>query len=123
MRIYPKEYLYTSGKDAALDAAFEAAQPCGKVKLGRDTLFFKVGFKWYAVPFAHVRRIFRRVDMVYGKLCAGGRTYDVQMLVLVLADQREIEIHVGDDMSAQAEALYAEIQAAQPLLAYGKEEA
>jgi hypothetical protein len=42
------------------------------------------------------------------------------MLVLVLADQREIEIHLGDDMSAQAEALYADIQAAQPQLEYGK---
>lgn len=120
MRVYPKEYLYTGGKDAALDAAFATALPCGKVKLCRDTLFFKVGFKWYAVPFSQVRRVFRRVDMVYGKLCAGGRTYDVQMLVLVLADRREMEIHIGDNMSAQAEALYAQIQAAQPQLEYGK---
>lgn len=120
MRVYPKEYLYTGGKDAALDAAFETARLCGKVKLGKDALFFKVGFKWYAVPFSHVRRIFRRVDMVYGKICCGGRTYDVQLLVLVLADKREVEIHIGDDMSAQAEALYADIQAAQPQLEYGK---
>jgi hypothetical protein len=121
MRIYPKEYIYTAGKDAVLDADFNAAQAVGRVKLGKDNLFFKTGFKWYAAPFKKITRIFRRMDMVYGKLCCGGRTYDVQMLVAILPDGREMEIHIGDDMNAQAEELYKAIQAAQPQILYGKE--
>ena len=120
MRIYPKEYIYTAGADAALDADFGAAQAVGKVKPGKTALFFKTGFKWYAVPFERVTRIFRRMEMVYGKLCCGGRTYDIQMLVLVLSDGRELEIHIGDDMSRQAEELYGAMQAAQPQVLYGK---
>ena len=120
MRIYPKAYIYTSGKDAALDADFAAAQTVGKVKKGENALFFKTGFKWYAVPYKSVQRIFRRMDMVYGKLCCGGRTYDVQMLVLILSDGRELEIHIGDDMNRRAEELYGAIQASQPELLYGK---
>ena len=122
MRIYPREYMYAAGKDARRDADFDAAPETGKVRQGKTALFFKTGFKWYAVPFEKVERIFRRVDMVYGKLCCGGRTYDVQLLALVLADGRELEIHIGDDMSTQAEALYSAIQAAQPQLLYGKPE-
>lgn len=120
MRTYPKEYLFTSGRDAALDAAFGCAAVYGKVRLSAETLFFRAGLKHYAVPFAHVRRVFRRMDMVYGKLCCGGSTYDVQMLVLILADGRELEIHIGDDMKAEAERLFDAIRAAQPQLQYGK---
>ena len=120
MRIYPKEYIYTAGKEARLDADFDAAQAVGKVKPGKTALFFRTGLKWYAVPFDRIARIFRRIDMVYGKLCCGGRTYDVQMLALVLGDGRGLEIHVGDDMSAQAEELYGTIQESQPQLMYGK---
>ena len=120
MRIYPKECMYTAGRDAALDADFDAARTCGKVKQGKDALFFKTGFRWYAVPFERVARIFRRMDMVYGKLCCGGRTYDIQMLVLILSDGRELEIHIGDDMNRQAEELYGAIKAAQPQILYGK---
>ena len=39
MRTYPKEYQYTAGSNAGIDAAFAHAEICGKVKLAKDTLF------------------------------------------------------------------------------------
>jgi len=122
MRIYPKELLYKPGEDAALDAAFAQGETFGKVKLGGGALFFKSMLRWYAVPFAHVLRVYRRQDHVYGKLCAGGQDYDVHLLMLVMDDGSPVEIHIGDDkaMQAKAEQLYAAIQAAQPQLQYGK---
>ena len=123
MRTYPKEYVYTSGHNPALDEDFGIAQVYCKVRLGKKALFFKAGFKTYAVPFERVQRAFRRMDMVYGKLCCGGSTYDVQMLVLVLMDGTELEIHIGDDVQQLAEELFAALQAAQPQLQYGKTQA
>jgi len=123
MRIYPKEYLYTDGKDAALDADFAAAKACGKVKAGSEAIYFKAGFKWYAVPVSRIRRMFRRMDMVYGKLCCGGRTYDVQMLVIIDDQGREIEIHIGDDMKEKAEALYEQLKELYPQVTFGKPKA
>ena len=58
--------------------------------------------------------------MVYGKLCCGGSTYDVQMLVLILRDGRELEIHIGDDMQKKAEDLLEATKALQPEMKYGK---
>ena len=84
MRIYPTEFLYHAGQDAALDDSFAQAETYGKVKLGRKELFFKGTLRWYVVPFDRVLRIFRQQDHVYGKLCAGGQDYDVPLLMLVL---------------------------------------
>ena len=120
MRTYPKEYVYTTGHNPMVDRDHDSAQAYGKVRLGKEALFFKAGFREYAVPFSSVQRVFRRMDMVYGKLCCGGSTYDVQMLVLLLKHGTELEIHIGDDMEKQAQALYAALQEAQPQLQYGK---
>ena len=67
--------------------------------------------------------MFRRMDMVYGKLCCGGRTYDVQMLVIIDDQGREIEIHIGDDMKEKAEALYEELKELYPQVTFGKPKA
>ena len=122
MRIYPTEFLYHAGQDVALDDSFAQAETYGKVKLGRNELFFKGTLRWYVVPFDRVLRIFRQQDHVYGKLCAGGQDYDVHLLMLVLDDGSPLQLHIGNDrpMLLKAEQLYAAIQAAQPQLQYGK---
>lgn len=122
MRIYPKEYLYQAGQNAALDDSFAQAAEYGKVKLGRGELFFKGTLRWYVIPFNRVLRIYRQQDHVYGKLCAGGQDYDVHLLMLVLDDGSPLQLHIGDDkaMMLKAHQLYEAIQAAQPQLQYGK---
>lgn len=119
------EFIYTRGKDEALDEAFQWGTPYGKVKLGENELFWKAGLRWYVVPMNRVRRAYRRVEFVQGKLCCGRASYDIQSLVLELDDgtSREILIgdnEIGDAMKHKAEALLASLQAAHPNVQYGK---
>ena len=113
-------YLYTKGTDAALDAQLAAAQKFGKVRVGADTVFWRSGLRLYAFPLSRVQRIFRRVIPVFGKLCCGGRNFDIERLVLVLTDGTEVDIHVGDDVRREAEQLLKALQDAHPELEYGK---
>lgn len=116
-----KEYLYTRDRDGALDAQFQSAAPYGKVKLGSTALFWKNAMKWYVIDLGRVRRAWRQVEFVYGKLCCGGRSYDIQRLVLELDGGKNLEIHIGDDCKTQAAALLDAMQRACPEIQYGKD--
>lgn len=115
-----KPYTFTKGKDTNLDGDFAEAKDFGKVRPGEQQLYWKSGFRWYAVPFTQVQRIFRRVEPVYGKLCCGGRSFIIEWLVLVLHDGSELILHIGDDVKRQAEELMLHLQDAHPQLQYGK---
>ena len=114
------QYLYVKGNDPALDAAFSAAPAYGKVRPGSTGIFWKSGLRWYFIPTGSIRRIFRRVEPVYGKLCCGGRSFIIEWLVLVLQDGAEVVIHIGDDVQKQAEALLLYLKDTHPELQYGK---
>ena len=116
-----KQFRYTRQQDPALDERFGAAVAYGQVKLGENVLFWKKGLNWFFLPLDRVGRVFRRVEHVYGKLCCGGRSYDIQSLVLILTDGTELEVLVGDDMKMQAENLYQALQDQHPHLKFGKE--
>lgn len=115
-----KQYLYTRQADPALDAAFDSAAPCGRVKLAAGHLFWKAGLRWYQIPLSRVTRAFRRVEYVYGKMCCGRASYDIQSLVLVLEDGTELEILMGDSMKNKAEEFFDSMRQTHPELEYGK---
>lgn len=115
-----KQYIYTKGTDAALDAEFAGAVAYGRVKPGENSIFWKSGLRWYVISLENVQRIFRRVQGVYGKLCCGRQSYIIERLVLILKDGTEVEIYIGDDMEKQAKALLESLKAARPEIQYGK---
>lgn len=115
-----KQYVYTKGADSALDADFASARTFGKVKAGRQVIFWKSGLRWYAMATEKLQRIYRRVEPVYGKLCCGGRSYLIERLVLVLQGGEELVIHIGDDAAKEAAALLTWLQEQHPDLQYGK---
>lgn len=115
-----KAYLYSKGNDPILDQDFLSAKAYGKVKAGRQAVFWKSGLRWYAMPAENLQRIFRRVEPVYGKLCCGGRSFFIEWLVLVLPSGEELVIHIGDDVQKEAEALLEHLQQLHPVLSYGK---
>lgn len=121
MAVNLKEYVYTKGSDPTLDAQLAAATAYGKIRPGTTALFWKAGLRWYCIPFANVRRIFRRVEPVYGKLCCGSKSFFIERLVLILTDGTELELHIGDDVKKQAEALLLALKEAHPELQFGKE--
>lgn len=114
-------YLYTKGADSKLDAELSASTKFGKVRLGQTTLFWRYAFKRYAIALDSVYRIHRRLNPVVGRLCAGGRNYDIEYLVLILHDGSELVVHIGDDIKKTAEALFAALQQSHPEIHYGKE--
>ena len=121
MAVDLKPYIYVKGEDAALDAEFAQTKHYGKVSPGSTRIFWKLGLRRYAFPLEGVQRIFRRLLPVYGRLCCGGRSFMIEWLVLVLQDGTELEIHIGDDVKREAEALMQALQESHPEIAYGKE--
>ena len=113
-------YLYTKGQSPALDAQFAGARKFGKVRLGTDAIFWRSGLKLYTIPFNRVRRIFRRISSVAAKICCGRQNFDIEWIVLILADGTEVEIHIGDDAKREAEGLLDALKQTHPELEYGK---
>ena len=93
----------------------------GKVRLDESKLCWKNGLRWYAVELSKVRRAYRQEENVYGKLCCGGRSYIIHRLVLVLEDGKQVTIHIGDDVKAEAGALIGALRETSAHIAIGKE--
>lgn len=115
-----KPYVYKKGIDPAMDADFVAAQEFGKVRPGSSHLFWKSGLRWYSIPMDGIRRIFRRVEPVYGKLCCGGNSFIMEKLVLILKDGTELELYIGDDIEKKAAALLDFLKDTHPEILFGK---
>lgn len=114
-------YLYTKEENPQLDAEFAAAVKFGKVRLGANSLFWRAGLKQYVISLERVQRIHRRINTFVGRLCAGGRQFDVEYLVVLLHDGTELVLHIGDDVKKKAEALFTALQQTHPEIKYGKE--
>ena len=118
-----KEYIYIKGIDAAVDNEFSTAAPYGKARLGAENIFWKKGLKWYRLSFREAVRVFRRVAEVNSRVCCGNTNFDIQMLVFLMFDGRELEVLIGDSLHRyEAENLYAALREAHPEMHYGKPE-
>lgn len=98
---------------------YEHALPFGNVRLGTNRLFWKSGLQLCCVELSDVRRVWRQEENVYGKLCCGGRSYVIHRLVLKLEGGKELTLHIGDDVRADAEALLRVIAERFPHIAIG----
>ncbi len=99
---------------------YDNAEPFGKLRLGLERLFWKCGLRRYAVRMEHGARAYRQIEHVYGKLCCGGRSYDIHRLVLVLRDGKTLTLHIGDDEKKAAEELLNAISERFAHIAIGK---
>ena len=120
MAIDVKQYLYTKGVDAILDADFDMAQEFSKVRVGQQSIFWKNGLRRYAIPVAEVQRLYRQLEPVIRRMCCGGKSYYIERLVMILKNGEELVIHIGDDVPKDAEALYEALKQLHPNLQYGK---
>ena len=117
-----KPYVYTKCADPAMDEDFNGAVSYGRLKLGADTIFWELGFRWYAVPISRVRRVYRRVEDTLTQIGCRPGVVGLQKLILILDDGGGLELQIGEGNKTDvAEALYAALQAAHPELSYGKE--
>ncbi|MDY3919728.1 MAG: hypothetical protein SOZ59_12155 [Candidatus Limivivens sp.] len=116
-----KDWIYRKKENPDLDQEFAQASPYGKVKLGTRFIFWKKGLKWYRTPLEEIIRAFRRIEAVDTKMCCGNVNFDIQKLVLIGKAGTETELLIGEGNPREAEALYRDLQARCPGIAYGKE--
>ena len=72
----------TAPDPAALREEYRQARQIGKLRLGERRLYFRSGLKAYYVPYADIRRYFRRVMRIPAKLCCGHGAFELEHLVL-----------------------------------------
>lgn len=61
---------------------YKSAREIGVVRLGETYLFFRKGRRAYYIPYADIRRCFRRVMLVPAKMCCGKGDLPVEHLVI-----------------------------------------
>ena len=67
---------------AALQEEYKQAREIGKLRLGQQHLYIRSGLKSYYLPYADLRRYFRRVMRVPAKMCCGKGDFEIENLVL-----------------------------------------
>ena len=60
----------------------QAVERIGIVRIGKERLYFRRMRKIYYIPYADIRRCFRRVMLVPAKLCCGRGDLEVENLVI-----------------------------------------
>ncbi len=121
-----KNHIYSRGRDLIADQDFGSSAAYGKIRLGQTHIFWKKGLRWYTVSLDQVSRAYRQVEFVYGKLCCGGSSFDIQRLALVLQNGETLILTVGDNqigdqIKKEAEVLYQVLQETHPGWQFGKE--
>ena len=67
---------------SALQEKYKYAREIGKLRLGRQYLYVRSGLKSYYIPYADIRRYFRRVMRVPAKMCCGKGDFEIENLVI-----------------------------------------
>lgn len=65
-----------------MEQDYKESREIGIVRLGKEHLYFRRMRKVYYVPYADIRRCFRRVMLVPAKLCCGKGNLEVENLVI-----------------------------------------
>ena len=69
-------------ESASLKEEHDRARKIEKLRLGENHLFLRSGLKTYYIPYADIRRYFRRVMLVPAKLCCGKGDFEIENLVI-----------------------------------------
>ena len=115
-----KFYPLVSGAEppAGLASEYKAAREIGKVRLGELRLYLRAGLRVYYIPYAEVRRCFRRVQLIPAKMCCGRGDFEVENLV-VCGDAGEL-IQVQLPGTKAAKILMTELEERIPEAEFGK---
>lgn len=81
----------TTVDDVVLQNEYKAARQIGAIRLGETCLQFKAKLKNYYIPYADIKKCFRRVMGVNLKMCCGKGEMQVENLV-VCDEERELAV-------------------------------
>lgn len=99
MNFYP--LTQTEHDMETLRAEYKAGREIGKIRLGRENLFFRNGLKTYFIPYVDIKRCFRRVMMVPAKLCCGKGELQVENLVIYDSEKEIAQIQLPGTKAAR----------------------
>ena len=88
-------------EDALLKQEHSGARIIGNLRIGESVLFFRSGLKTYYVPFADVKRCFRRVLAVPMKMCCENGELEVENLVIGDSDRELAQITLPGSRAAR----------------------
>jgi hypothetical protein len=74
----------------SIKTEYKTAREIGKVRIGEQNLYFRVGRKVFFIPFADIRRCFRRVMEVPVKMCCVGGDLEIQNIVICGREDTEL---------------------------------
>lgn len=104
--------LSSAREEALLKTDFEKAHEIGNVGVGDEILFLRKVWKWYYIPYADIRRCFRRVNEVPAKLGCCSGSYDTESLVVYTDEGEMADIPLPDTRAARI--LIEELKAKMP---------
>ncbi len=81
MRFYSLEQTQAVERQE-LAQDYKESRKIGIVRIGKERLYFRRMRKIYYIPYADIRRCFRRVMLVPAKLCCGRGDLEVENLVI-----------------------------------------
>lgn len=93
--------LASSTEEQLLRTDFQGAHEIGSVAVGDQNLFFRRLLKTYYIPYADIRRCFRRVSEVPAKLGCCSGSYDTESLVVYTDQGEAAEIPLPDTRAAR----------------------
>ena len=77
------ESLASQAADPSLlQEEYRQAREIGKLRLGQRNLYIRAGLKAFYIPYADIRRYFRRVMQVPAKMCCGKGNFEIENLVI-----------------------------------------
>lgn len=81
MKFYNLEQGQTAEKQD-MEQDYKEGREIGIIRLGKEHLYFRRLRKVYYIPYADIRRCFRRVMLVPARLCCGRGNLEVENLVI-----------------------------------------
>ena len=81
MKFYSLEQTQAVEKQK-MNQDYKESREIGIIRLGKEHLYFRRMRKIYYVPYADIRRCFRRVMLVPARLCCGRGNLEVENLVI-----------------------------------------
>ena len=98
MKFYPLSNELASD---VLAAGYQAGREIGKVRLGEQCLYFREKLKVYYIPYADMKRVFRRVMLIPATMCCGKGDFEVENIVICTAEGEKAQVQLPGERAGK----------------------
>ncbi len=100
MKFYSIDNYKVDKKDLMKD--YEEAYAIDNIRLGKDNVFFRTGFKTYYIPYDKIYRYFRRIKVIPARFCCGKFNLELEHLVICNKKKELAEIQLSGNRASKA---------------------